>query len=114
MRWLVASLYWHIRVLSEKEEEDGDDDKLTYTAKQGEYCEYSGPTTCNAHHAAFSPPDVMMISEQGLFCCFYLFWVLLFCFDLIGFGMVWFGSIILVPQSDLFGFFCLEALVCFM
>ena len=49
-----------MRVLNEKEEED-DDDKLTYTAKQGEYCEYSGPTTSNAHHAALSPPDVMMI-----------------------------------------------------
>ena len=54
---------------NEKQEED-DDDKLTYTGKEGEYCKYSGPMACNAHHAALSPSDEDDIVSRD---CFVLF-----------------------------------------
>ena len=43
--------------LVEKNDEDDDDERLTYTGKQGENCQYSGTITCNAHYAALSSSD---------------------------------------------------------
>ena len=41
----------------EKNYEDDDYDRLTYTGKQGENCQYSGTITCNVHYAALSSSD---------------------------------------------------------
>ena len=43
--------------LVEKNDEDDDDERLTYTGKQGENCQYSGTITCNAHYAALGSSD---------------------------------------------------------
>ena len=43
--------------LAEKYDKDGGDDRLTYTGKQGENCQYSGTITCNAHYAALGSSD---------------------------------------------------------